>query len=163
MEPPSEVVKRELLTWPGVTTHDHRFGGLEFRVNGREMGHMHGDELADLPFPRDVGKKLIARGKASPHHFIPRSGWFSYYISEQGDDGAIELFRMQYEHMTSYGKRLLAYLQRKVLDVCLDAFGIEHALDGVDCFLCRRAGGGYGYLHLAGARVHVLEVRQLNN
>jgi hypothetical protein len=45
-ETPSERVKRELLGWLGVTVHDHRFGGIEFRVNGREMGHMHGDELA---------------------------------------------------------------------------------------------------------------------
>lgn len=57
MESASEVAKRELLSWPGVTVHDHRFGGLEFRVNGREMGHMHGNELADLPFLKDVGKK----------------------------------------------------------------------------------------------------------
>lgn len=63
MEPASEIVKRELLGWPGVTVHDHRFGGIEFRVNGREMGHMHGDCLADLPFPKDVGKKLIAQRK----------------------------------------------------------------------------------------------------
>jgi len=99
METPSEAVTRELLSWPGVTTHDHRFGGVEFRVNGREMGHMHGDELADLPFPKDVGKKLIAKGKALPHHFIPQSGWISCYVSEQGALGIIELFRLQYERM----------------------------------------------------------------
>ena len=34
-ETPSERVNRELLGWPGVTVHDHRFGGIEFRVNGR--------------------------------------------------------------------------------------------------------------------------------
>jgi hypothetical protein len=34
-ETPSERVKRELLGWPGVTMHDHHFGGIEFRVNGR--------------------------------------------------------------------------------------------------------------------------------
>ena len=110
MEPASEVVKRELLRWPGVTVHDHRFGGVEFRVNGREMGHMHGDSLADLPFPKDVGKKLIAQNKASPHHLIPQSGWISYYIGEHGVDGAIELFRMQYDRMTSYGKKATAAL-----------------------------------------------------
>jgi hypothetical protein len=102
----SDKVQQELLSWPGVTIHDHRFGGIEFRVNGREMGHMHGDELADLPFPKDVGKKLIAEGKASPHHFIPQSGWISYYINGIEDiRGAIELFQIQYELMTSYGKR----------------------------------------------------------
>jgi hypothetical protein len=106
MESASEVVRRELLSWPGVTVHDHRFGGLEFRVNGREMGHMHGDELADLALPKDVGKKLIEQGKASPHHFIPQSGWISYYINWTADvPGLIELFRIQYERMTSYSKK----------------------------------------------------------
>lgn len=48
MESASDATKRELLSRPGVTIHDHYFGGLEFRVNGREMGHMDGDMLADL-------------------------------------------------------------------------------------------------------------------
>ena len=106
MESASEVAKREILSWPGVRVHDHRFGGLEFRVNGREMGHMHGDELADLPLPKDVGKKLIAQGKVSPHHFIPQSGWISYYINGAHDvPGLIELFRMQYERLTGYNNK----------------------------------------------------------
>jgi hypothetical protein len=100
------MLQQELLSWPGVTVHDHRFGGIEFRINGREMGHLHGDKLADLPFPKDVGKKLIAEGKASPHHFIPQSGWISYFIKGIDDiQGAIELFQMQYERLTSYGKK----------------------------------------------------------
>jgi hypothetical protein len=99
-------MQQELLSWPGVTMHDHRFGGVEFRVNGREMGHLHGDRLADLPFPKDVGKKMIEEGKASPHHVLPESGWISYYISGIEDiQGVMELFRLQYERMTSYGKR----------------------------------------------------------
>jgi hypothetical protein len=102
----SHKVQKELLSWPGVTIHDHRFGGIEFRVNGREMGHMHGDRLADLPLPRDVGKKLIAEGKALPHHVLPQSGWISYYIRGIEDiPGTIELFQMQYERMTNYGKK----------------------------------------------------------
>lgn len=106
MESASEIAKRELLGWPGVTVHDHRFGGLEFRVNGREMGHMHGDQLADLPFPKDVGMKLISQGKVSPHHFLPESGWISYYINVVADiPELIELFRMQYDRMTRFGKK----------------------------------------------------------
>jgi hypothetical protein len=102
----SDKVQQELLSWPGVTMHDHRFGGIEFRVNGREMGHMHGNQLADLPFPKDVGRKLIEEGRASPHHVLPESGWISYYIN--GNDSVydvIELFRMQYDRMTSYVKK----------------------------------------------------------
>lgn len=106
MESASEVAKRELLSWPGVTIHDHRFGGLEFRVNGREMGHMHGDLLADMALPKDIGKKLISQGKVSPHHFIPESGWISFYINGPADvPELIELFRLQYDRMTSYSKK----------------------------------------------------------
>lgn len=101
----SDKVKQALEGLPGVTVHEHRFGGLEFRVNGKEMGHMHGDEMADLPFPKDVGKKLIAEGKASLHHFIPQSGWISYSIEKPEDvAGAIELFRLQYQRLTSKNK-----------------------------------------------------------
>ena len=102
----SDKVQQELLSWPGVTMHNHRFGGVEFRINGREMGHMHGDQLADLPFPKDVGRKLIEEGRAWPHHVLPESGWISYYIN--GNDNVydvIELFRMQYDRMTGYVKK----------------------------------------------------------
>ena len=46
----SDKVLKELLSWPGVTIHDHRFGGIEFRVNRREMGHMHDHRLAAFHF-----------------------------------------------------------------------------------------------------------------
>jgi hypothetical protein len=37
---------------------------------------------------------------------LPQSGWISYYIKGIEDiPGTIELFQMQYERMTSYGKR----------------------------------------------------------
>jgi hypothetical protein len=98
----SDRIQQELKSWPGVTVHDHNFGGLEFRVNGKEMGHMHGDEMVDLPFPKADGKKLISEGKASAHHFIPQSGWLSYRIEKTEDvAGAIDLFRLQYKRMTS--------------------------------------------------------------
>jgi hypothetical protein len=101
-----ECIKQELVSWPGVTSHPHRFGGTEFRVNGREMGHLHGDRLADLPFPKDVGRKLIQEGRASQHHVLPESGWISYYIhGNEGVQDVVELFRLQYNRMTSYTKK----------------------------------------------------------
>jgi hypothetical protein len=37
---------------------------------------------------------------------LPQSGWISYYIKGIEDiPGTIELFQMQYERMTSYGKK----------------------------------------------------------
>ena len=47
----AEQIRNELLIWPGVTAARHRYGGVEYRLGKRELGHLHGDYLADLPFP----------------------------------------------------------------------------------------------------------------
>ncbi|WP_337863801.1 luciferase family protein [Nitrososphaera sp.] len=57
-----EMVEKEVMSWPGVTCGPHRFGGTEFRVNGREMGHMHGSSWAVLPFPVELRNRLVASG-----------------------------------------------------------------------------------------------------
>jgi Family of unknown function (DUF5519) len=70
----NQAVIREVSSWEGVTVHDHRFGGVEFRVGRRELGHLHA-RFADLPFPRRIRDELIAAGRARPHHVLPDSGW----------------------------------------------------------------------------------------
>jgi len=94
----SSRIEREVGSWPGVSVSPHRFGGLEFRVGRREIGHLHGDRLADIPFPVSIRRELVAAGRAEPHHILPRSGWVSLWIRGAGDVGAaIELFRLNYE------------------------------------------------------------------
>ncbi len=39
----TENIKKEILSWPDVTSNPYRFGGVEFRVNKRDMGHIHGE------------------------------------------------------------------------------------------------------------------------
>ena len=76
----------------------HRFGGTEFRVGRRELGHVHGDHLADIAFPMDVRNRLIAEGRAEPHHTLPNSGWITFKFSKESDvESAVELFRLSYE------------------------------------------------------------------
>jgi Family of unknown function (DUF5519) len=70
-----ESIKKELLSWPYVTAEPHRFGGIEFRINKREMGHIHGDRVADLPFPMGVRDELVSSGRVSPHHQVTRSSF----------------------------------------------------------------------------------------
>jgi hypothetical protein len=101
METIAALIEREVLSWPNVTAHSHRFGGVEFQVKGHEIGHLHGDHLADLPFPVRVRRELVADGRASPHHILPDTGWVSYYIRSAADlAGAIELFRLNYARLT---------------------------------------------------------------
>jgi Family of unknown function (DUF5519) len=85
-------------SWPGVESAPHRFGGTEFRLGRRELGHLHGDRIADLPFPRRVRDQLIAEGRARAHHILPDSGWVTVSIRSDAEaESAVGLFRMAYE------------------------------------------------------------------
>jgi Family of unknown function (DUF5519) len=93
-----QSITAEVMSWEGVTSAPHRFGGVEFLLGKRELGHLHGDRLADLPFPRKVRDELVQSGRAKPHHVLPESGWVSFWIQDQEDvPRAVELFRMSYE------------------------------------------------------------------
>ena len=93
-----ERIEREVGSWDGVTVSPHRYGGIEFRLGRRELGHLHGDRLADLPFPVTVRRELVAAGRAEAHHILPQSGWVSFWIRRAADaDAAIELFRFNYD------------------------------------------------------------------
>jgi len=101
----AETIKREVAGWPGVEEKPHRFGGVEIRVRGHEIGQLHGGRLADLPFPVRVRKELVARVKARPHHVLPQTGWVSYPIRGEEDvPGALELFRLNYERLIAQRK-----------------------------------------------------------
>jgi hypothetical protein len=101
----AEAIKREVTGWPGVEAKPHRFNGIEFRVRGHEIGHLHGGRWADLPFPVKVRKELVAQGKARLHHILPQTGWVSYPIrSEEDVPGVLELFRRNYDRLTTRGR-----------------------------------------------------------
>lgn len=98
---PGRVIEETLLSWPGVTHHEHRFGGEEYRLGKVELGHVHGDLMADLPFPKEVRDDLVKAGRVQPHHVMPESGWVTRRIRQPEDaDKVIALFRMNYERLT---------------------------------------------------------------
>ena len=97
-----ETIEREVGGWHGGEERVHRFGGVEFRVNGHELGHLHGDRMADLPFPVKMREELVEAGEAQSHHVLPQTGWVSYRIrGEQDVAGAIDLFKKNYERLTA--------------------------------------------------------------
>ncbi len=105
-------IEEEVLGWAGVEARPHRFGGIEFRVRGHEIGHLHGGHLADLPFPVKVRKELVESGRARVHHVLPKTGWVSYPIRGEEDvDGALELFRLNYERLTAKEKQEISRSQ----------------------------------------------------
>src|SRR5207302_7055023 len=100
------VLIREAVTaWPGVEAVPHRFGGTEYRFGRKEMGHVHGDRLADLPLPRKLRDEMIDAGRAQPHHVLPETGWVSCWMSgPAAAPGVTELFKIQYDRYVAAAK-----------------------------------------------------------
>ena len=84
-------IEEEVGSWEGVTVQPHRFGGVEFVVGKRELGHLH-QTWADLPFTRRIREMLLETGRAEPHR-AGVNGWVSHPL----DEDVIELFRLSYE------------------------------------------------------------------
>jgi hypothetical protein len=110
-----EAMKREIMSWPNVTSQPHRFGGIDFRVGGKEMGHLHGENMVDLPLPPNAllassSNKLMGlpkqweektQGSLPPHDAYPESNWINYWIKGEDDvPRVVALFRLQYDRLT---------------------------------------------------------------
>jgi len=80
-----ERIVSAVKSWQGVEIRPHRYGGLEFRLGKRELGHIHGDALVDIPFPKAVRNEIVASGEAEPHHILPNSGWISLFLRRAED------------------------------------------------------------------------------
>ena len=73
-----KIITQTLTSWEGVSTAPHRFGGVEYLLGTRELGHIHGDHLVDIPFPKKVRDEVVGAGLAQPHHILPETGWISF-------------------------------------------------------------------------------------
>jgi Luciferase len=90
-------VRGQVLSWPGVSVHAHRFGGTEFRFGRAEIGHLHEGGTVDIPFTRAIRDELLANGLAHEHRWVPDSGWTTFQIrSEDGARHAVWLMRLSY-------------------------------------------------------------------
>jgi hypothetical protein len=101
-------IESTVSNWPGVEVGSHnRGGGREFILDGREIGHVHGSQLVDIPFAKRIRDILIEEERAEKHHVVPDSGWISYRIRADEDiDGALWLLRVAYlYHVLTMRKR----------------------------------------------------------
>ena len=91
-------IEQTALSWPGVTTKVHRFGGTELTLGRREIGHLHGNGLLDIPFTKRLRDQVVREKLAQAHHIFPRSNWVSFYVLTSADvSQAVYLLRLNYE------------------------------------------------------------------
>lgn len=98
----SKELIQEVGSWQGVSQQEHRFGGIEFNYGNIEIGHLHLEGFADLPFPKAIRNQLIEAGRAVVHPPLPNSGWARRHIQNENDlVDTIALFRLNYERIVA--------------------------------------------------------------
>ena len=82
----SERITAEVTCWPGVEAGTGERGEFGFRVGRREIGHLHGDRVLHIGFPKDVWHELHDAGRIDYHPVFPgKPGFGSRALAT--DDG----------------------------------------------------------------------------
>jgi hypothetical protein len=95
----ADRISAEVEGWAGVESGPGRFGSVRFTIGRRELGHLHGDRIADLPLRPERAAELVEAGQAREHRFTPEgSGWVTVELDTDDDtERVIELMRQSYE------------------------------------------------------------------
>jgi len=97
----SQQITQEVTSWPGVEAGPGRRGEFAFKVDRREIGHLHGDHAAHFSFPKAVWSDLMAQGRIEHHPVFPdREGPAARRIGGEADvRDVIELMRLNYDRV----------------------------------------------------------------
>jgi hypothetical protein len=77
-------ITKTVTSWEGVTVRPHRFGGVEYAIGKREIGHIHGDHLVDIPFPKKMRDEIVAAGRAQPIHICQKRAGSVFICTKMG-------------------------------------------------------------------------------
>ena len=99
----SRQIADEVMSWPGIESGPGRRGEFAFKVDGREIGHLHGDHAAHFGFPKDVWAELVEQGRIVEHPVFPgKAGMGARRIRDQQDvEDVIELLRLNYDRIVA--------------------------------------------------------------
>jgi hypothetical protein len=100
---PSERITERVTSWPGVVAGPGTRGEFAFKVGGREIGHLHGDEVAHFGFPKEVWTSLFEQQRIDYHPVFPgRPGFGARRIEDDADvEDVIALMRVNYDRVIS--------------------------------------------------------------
>ena len=91
-------IEEQASAWPGMNTGIHKFGGVQFNFNDKEIGHIHSNGILDILFNTKVKSELVNKGWVKDHHIFKNSGWISFYIKGESDlEHALSLLKLSYD------------------------------------------------------------------
>lgn len=91
-------LENEVLSWKGVDLQLHRYGGVQFNHNNKEIGHLHGNGMLDILFSKKIKHDLLHIRNVRDHHTFKDSGWISFCIKTKEDKNtALALLQQAYQ------------------------------------------------------------------
>jgi len=95
----SEQITEAVTAWPGVRGGTGSRGEFAFTLGRRELGHLHGDHVLHLGFPKAVWHELHDAGRIDYHPVFPgRPGYAARRIATPEDVAeVIALLRLNYD------------------------------------------------------------------
>jgi hypothetical protein len=99
----SQQIIEVVTSWPGVEAGPGDRGEFAFRLGRREIGHLHGDQVAHFGFPKDVWATLFEQKRIDYHPVFPgKPGFAARRIVDQDDvREVIELLRLNYDRVVA--------------------------------------------------------------
>lgn len=99
----SERITDEVTSWPEVEAGPGDRGELAFTVGRREIGHLHGDHVLHLGFPKGIWRDLFDQGRIDYHPVFPgRPGYGARGIEGEDDvRDVIALLRLNYDRVVA--------------------------------------------------------------
>jgi hypothetical protein len=96
-----ESLRVWILQLPRVREASHRFGGIEFQVDGVEFMHSHGHAWLDIRLAKEDQASVLKTGQALPHRaqVHAQAGWVSFQIENSQDlTKARKVIKLAYEN-----------------------------------------------------------------
>jgi hypothetical protein len=95
----SRQITEAVLSWPGTSAGHGTRGEFAFTLGRREIGHLHGDRVLHIGFPKGVWHELYDGGRIDYHPVFPGKPGYAARAIAGPDDIAdvIALLRMNYD------------------------------------------------------------------
>jgi hypothetical protein len=96
-------ITREVTSWPGVEAGIGGRGELGFRLERRELGHLHGSRVLHIGLPKALWRELHAAGRIVDHPVFPgRAGFGARALASEADvEDALALLRLNYDRLVA--------------------------------------------------------------
>lgn len=94
-----DAITEQVAAWDGITAVTGGRGEWSFRLGRREIGHLHGDRVLHIAFPKAVWHELHDAGRITFHPVFPdRVGWAARAIRDEDDvRDVVALLRTNYD------------------------------------------------------------------